>query len=314
MLAHNDVFDSGLSVLLDAFDMANVLATREETPVPPFEVALTAMRRRVRTHRGLTVPVSTPDARERPDVVVVPALGAKTPPDIDAALAQREISDVAARLRLLHEQGARVAAACTATFLVARTGLLDRRSATTTWWLAPFFRERFPLVHLDETRLIVRSQRVMTAGAAVAHLDLALAIIRQQSPAVAARVARYLVVEPRASQAPFVIPDQLEHADPVVERFERWVRRRLAEGFELEQAARACGVSPRTLARRLRRTLGKTPVGYVQDLRVERASHLLRTTRRSVEEIAGEVGYGDATTLRTLLRRRLGRGVRELRR
>ena len=60
-------------------------------------------------------------------------------------------------------------------------------------------------------------------------------------------------------------------------------------------------------------SLGKTPVSYVQDLRVERAVHLLKTTSNSVERIAAMVGYADGVTLRTLLRRRLGRGVRELR-
>jgi transcriptional regulator GlxA family with amidase domain len=67
------------------------------------------------------------------------------------------------------------------------------------------------------------------------------------------------------------------------------------------------------LARRLQRVLGKTPLSYFQDLRVERAVHRLRTSRASVDAIATEVGYADGVTLRTLLRRKLGKGVRELR-
>ena len=59
--------------------------------------------------------------------------------------------------------------------------------------------------------------------------------------------------------------------------------------------------------------LGKTPLSYVQDLRVELAIHRLRTTRESIEEIASAVGYGDGVTLRTLLRKKTGRGIRELR-
>jgi transcriptional regulator GlxA family with amidase domain len=67
------------------------------------------------------------------------------------------------------------------------------------------------------------------------------------------------------------------------------------------------------LARRLRTVLGKSPLSYFQDLRVERAVHLLQTSTASVDRIASEIGYSDGVTLRTLLRRRLGRGVRELR-
>ena len=111
-----------------------------------------------------------------------------------------------------------------------------------------------------------------------------------------------------------MIPDHLAHADPVVERFECWARSQLAKGFSLAEAASAAGTSERTLARRLQSVLGKTPLSYFQDLRVEHAVHLLRTGNASVDQVAAQVGYSDGVTLRALLRRKLGRGVRELRR
>ena len=80
------------------------------------------------------------------------------------------------------------------------------------------------------------------------------------------------------------------------------------------EAASAAGTSERTLARRLQSVLGKTPLSYFQDLRVEHAVHLLRTGNASVDQVATQVGYSDGVTLRALLRRKLGRGVRELRR
>jgi len=98
-----------------------------------------------------------------------------------------------------------------------------------------------------------------------------------------------------------------------VESFERWSRKRLAKGFSLEEAARATATSKRTLARRMHQALGKSPLSYFQDLRIECAVHLLKTTDQGVDEIASKIGYADAVTLRVLLRRRLGCGVRELR-
>jgi transcriptional regulator GlxA family with amidase domain len=130
---------------------------------------------------------------------------------------------------------------------------------------------------------------------------------------LASLCARYLVVEPRPSQAPFIIPDHLAHADPMVERFERWARAHLTQGFSLEAAARAAGTSERTLARRIARVLGKPPLAYFQDLRVERAVHLLQSSKDSIEQIATKVGYSDGVTLRTLLRKKLGRGVKDIR-
>ena len=98
----------------------------------------------------------------------------------------------------------------------------------------------------------------------------------------------------------------------MVERFERWARNHLTD-FTLEGAARHVGASERTLERRMGAVLGKTPLSFVEDLRVEMAVFRLRTTKESIEDIAAAVGYGNGVTLRTLLRKRTGRGIRELR-
>ncbi len=314
LLAVDGVFDTGLAILRDAFATANELAELSGGAGPRFDVAVAGVLRRVRTAMGLHLPVAPVPRRGAPDWVVVPAIGCKLPDPLEAALARPEIADAGAALRTLAARGARVAAACIGTFVAAESGLLDGHEATTTWWLAPLFRRRYPTVRLDESRMVVPSGRVVTAGAALGHMDLALWLIRQQSPELAALVARYLIVDARPSQSAYALADHLAHADPVVERFERWARSHLAEGFSLESAAAAAGTSKRTLARRLDAVLGRTPLAYVQDLRVERAVHLLRTTDASVDSIAAQVGYADGVTLGNLLRRRLGRGLREIRR
>ena len=121
-----------------------------------------------------------------------------------------------------------MSAACIGTFVIAESGLLDHREATTTWWLAPLFRARYPAVRLDESHMIVKSGKVVTAGAALSHMDLALWLMRQHSPQLAALTAKYLIVDSRPSQSAYVLTDHLIHNDPVVERFERWARTRLA--------------------------------------------------------------------------------------
>ena len=119
---------------------------------------------------------------------------------------------------------------------------------------------------------------------------------------LAALTAKYLVVDSRPSQSAYALADHLVHSDPLVERFESWARGRLRHGFSLDDAATAVGTSKRTLARRLQAVLGKSPLSYFQDLRVERAVHLLKTTDEGVTQIASRVGYADGVTLRTLLR------------
>jgi transcriptional regulator GlxA family with amidase domain len=245
---------------------------------------------------------------------VVPAIGFKMPDPLQRALETAEIRSATEVLQHWAQTGATMTAACIGTFVMAESGLLDRHQATTTWWLAPLFRRRYPAVLLDESSMIVKSGKRVTAGAALSHMDLALWLIRQQSPKLASLTAKYLIVDSRPSQSAYILSDHLVHADPVVERFERWARARLAHEFSLDEAARAVATSKRTLARRLQAVLGKSPLSFVQSLRVERAVHLLKTSPESVDEIAARVGYADGVTLRTLLRRELGYGVREIRR
>jgi transcriptional regulator GlxA family with amidase domain len=313
ILVLDGVFDLGLAALTDTLTTANELASTLADAPPAIDLKLVGVRRRVRTAQGLTVPVEAAATARRPDSVLVPALGAKMPDALAGRLAQGDVRDAVVHLQRWVRAGATTGAACTGTFLLAESGLLDGQRATTSWWLAPMFRHRYPRVALDESRMLVSSAQVTTAGAALAHLDLALSVVRARSPALASLAARYLLVEARGTQAEYVIPDHLAHADPVVERFEVWARRKLAMGFSLSDAARAVGASERTLARRMRSVLGKTPLSYFQDLRVERALHLLRTGTQSVDEIATQIGYADGVTLRSLLRRKLGRSVRELR-
>jgi transcriptional regulator GlxA family with amidase domain len=311
VLALNGVFDTGLAAVLDAFATANELAVAQQLTSTTFDVTVVGLRRQVRSNQGLTVPVSP--AHGRPDWVVVPAIGERAPEPLAAALAAPEVRAAARLLRQWRDQGAQLAAACIGTFIAAESGVLDGEMATTTWWLAPFFRQRYPLVRLEDGRMLVRSGRVLTAGAALSHMDMALWLIRQASPMLAETTARYLVVDSRPTQSVYAISDHLAHSDPVVQRFERWAREHLADGFSLDEAADATGASKRTLTRRINDALGKSPLSYFQDLRIERAVHLLRTSNDDVEKIAAAIGYADGVTLRNLLRRKLSRGVREIR-
>lgn len=313
VLALDGVFDTGLSTVLDAFGTANELAAMQQLDSLHFDVSLIGVRRRVHTSQGLSVPVQPADAAARPDWVVIPAIGFKMPGPLQQALARPDVADAGALLREWSAAGVNCAAACIGTFVLAESGLLDGRIATTTWWLAPLFRQRYPEVELDDAHMLVSSGTMLTAGAALAHIDMALWLIRQASPELAATTANYLVVDSRPSQSAYSIPNHLAHADPMVERFEQWARSRLSKGFSLDEAASSLATSKRTLQRRIDEVLGKTPLSYFQDLRVEHAVHLLKTTRLDIERIAGRVGYADGVTLRALLRRRLGRGVREIR-
>jgi transcriptional regulator GlxA family with amidase domain len=272
VLVLDGVFDLGLAAVLDAFQTANELLGASTIAVERFDVKTVAVRHRIRTSQGLRVPIPRVD-RRTPDCVVVPAIGYKMPAPLEKALERPDIQDATHLLRDYAKRGATMTAACIGTFVMAESGLLSGHRATTTWWLAPLFRRRYPDVALEDSSMIVDSGPFVTAGAALGHLDLALWLVRRVSPQLASLTAQYLIVDSRASQAAYALTDHLVHADPMVRKFE----------------------------------------AYVQSVRVERAVHLLKTTPASVDEIAARVGYADGVTLRTLLRRRLHAGVREIR-
>jgi transcriptional regulator GlxA family with amidase domain len=313
VLALNGVFDLGLSAVLDAFQTANELAEMSRVAGERFEVKIVGLLKSIKSSQGFTVPVQATGFKT-PDCVVVPAIGTKMPGPLEAALARPELRDATALLQQWSRKGTMMTAACIGTFIMAESGLLDHQRATTTWWLAPLFRQRYPHVLLDESNMLVKSGRVVTAGAALSHIDLALWIVRGVSPQLASLTAKYLIVDSRPSQSAYALTDHLVHADPLVQRFEEWSRARLRHGFSLDAAAKAVGSSKRTLARHMQAVLGKSPLSYFQSLRVERAVHLLKTGTASVDEVAVRVGYADGTTLRNLLRRRLKLGIKEIKR
>jgi transcriptional regulator GlxA family with amidase domain len=306
-------FDSGLTVTLDAFTTANALSAQVLDGSVRFDVTVVGVRRKVTSAHGLSVPVDPISSNLKPDWVIVPALKVTTPDALVPALDRADVRQAKAQLVQWRQEGVQLGASCIGTFLLADAGLLDGREATTTWSLAPFFRQRYPRVNLNDTRMLVPSDIGATAGAALGHLDLALWLIRKVSPELAALVSRYLLADIRSSQAAYIIPNHLAQADPVILRFERWARDHLQAGFSLQEAAGALGTSARSLQRRCQAVLGKSPLAYFQDLRVERAQSLLHGSGLDVEAIAAEVGYVDGATLRTLLRDKLGRGVRDLR-
>jgi transcriptional regulator GlxA family with amidase domain len=314
VLAYDGVFDSGLSAILDVLAAADSM--RGELPQPPPERRVTTVgfRRRVRTGAGHTVTTQPVSAARDAGLLLVPALAERRPEALTRHVAGDGSASARRLVRETRSRGVPVASACTGTFLLAESGVLDGRRATTSWWLAPVFRRRYPAVVLEETSMVTSSRGVTTAGAAFGHVDLALAVVRMTSPALADLVARYLVVDERPSQSAYTIPSALAQSDPVVAAFERWARLHLGEPVAIKDGAAAVGVSERTLQRAVRRTLGTSPVRFVQDLRVEQASHLLRTTGLSLEAVARRVGYEHANTLRILLRERAGVTAGALRR
>ena len=203
----------------------------------------------------------------------MPALGVKTPEEIIDTVRGHAALDL---IRDSHANGTELAGACTGTFFLAESGVLDGRLATTSWWLGPAFRNQYPAVRLDETRTIAHDARITTAGAAFAHIDLALSIVQQHSPSLADLTARYLLIGDAPSQAAFAVPAMLAPGRPNNGGVRKWVRQRLSEPLQISAAARDLGISERTLQRTTASVVGMSPLHFIQQVRLDEATFLLR--------------------------------------
>jgi transcriptional regulator GlxA family with amidase domain len=307
------MFDSGLATVCDVLGAANAMRDQIERPPPAWEVTVVGSRRHLRTAAGHRVTTTPMDALEHPpDVLVAPALGLRGPDElIDTVRSARRTVALIAAAR---SAGVDLAAACSGTFFLGEAGVLDEHDATTSWWLGSLFRARYPKVRLDTGATLVAGDGISTAGAAFAHIDLALSLVARHSPAVADLVTRYLLIGDRASQASFAVPTVMARHHPDMARFEQWVRGHLTEPVRVADAAAAIGLSERSLQRVTSSSVGMTPIEFLNEVRLDEAAYLLRSTQLTADAVAARVGFRNAGTLRSLVRRRRGVTLSSLRR
>jgi transcriptional regulator GlxA family with amidase domain len=213
---------------------------------------------------------------------------------------------VVAAIRDADRRGARMVSICTGAFVLAAAGVLDGRRATTHWRYAARLARMFPLVSVDPDVLYVDEGAVLTSAGVAAGVDLCLHLIRRDHGAeLANKVARRIVVPAHrdGGQAQFIERPVPTLADDSLEPTRAWALERLGEPLTVAAMARHACVSERTFARRFVAETGTTPLQWLLHQRVLLARDRLETTSASVDQIAGECGFGTAANLRIHFRR-----------
>lgn len=308
ILVLSGAYASSVAVTLDVLQAAAALAPRLKLARPTWRV-LSASGSPVALSGGLHLQATLLPQRPRPDAStwIVPGLGLADPRAMPARLAsedaQRTIRAVAAHAA----RGGRVAASCSAVFLLQAAGLLPGRRVTTSWWLAAELRALEPRCTVDADRMVCADGPVSTAGAAFAQTDLMLHLLRVQfGVALADAVGRVLLIDGRQAQAPFVIPTMLSNGNELVARLVKRIEAALPHPPSVQALADEFAMSQRTLSRHVQQATGKSPLALVQSVRLNRARMLIESSRLTLDRVAEQVGYADATALRRLMRKMAG--------
>ncbi|NEW93129.1 GlxA family transcriptional regulator [Rhodopseudomonas sp. BR0M22] len=220
-------------------------------------------------------------------------------------------------LRAAARRGCRIASVCSGAYVLAETGLLDGKRATTHWGRSRDFRLRYPQVRLEPDRIFVRDGEVWTSAGISAGIDLALAIIAEDySDAIARDVARQLVVAQRRAggQSQFSSLVELQEPSGRFAALLSWMREHLDTPLTVEQLAEQSGMSTRHFARAFRDETGTTPSKAVERLRLEVARSRVQASGEAIELVAQATGFGDPERMRRAFIRAFGHPPQALRR
>jgi transcriptional regulator GlxA family with amidase domain len=230
-------------------------------------------------------------------------------PTIEIDQQTEETENLLAWAKSQHASGAVLCAVCGGAFLLARTGVLKGRSATTHWSYSEAFANRFPEVCVNTDELIIDLGDVVTAGGVMAWLDLGLRLVdRYLGPVVMVKTAQYFLADPAGRQQRFYanFSPSLHHGDKAVLRVQLWLQTILSQSVTIDRMAAKAQLGQRTFLRRFQKATGLTPTEYVQHLKVQKARELLEFTTLSIKEISWKVGYEDAGFFRKTFQKFIG--------
>jgi len=281
VLALNDSVATTIIGPQDVFSMTGVLYERTQCiePVHYFNVQIvTPDGNPVRCYNNLLITPHCSMEECDPDIVVIPGIL-----NIDETL--RANNTAIKWLKHLHDQNCALMAVCSGSLLLAATGLLDNKIATTHWAMANEFRKRFPEVLLRPDEMITDDGGLICSGGYDSFLDASIYMVEKFYGATVALQCSKIFLHNlgRRSQAPYAIfSAPRDHGDEKILQIQQEMGQNFASNFDFDELAKEYGMSRRTLERRFKKATGVTLLVYQQRTRVEHAKALLESGNSSL--------------------------------
>jgi transcriptional regulator GlxA family with amidase domain len=243
-----------------------------------------------------------PGRPSHPAVVIAPPTLAG-PPIIDT------IRPFAQWMRERHDKGATLCSICGGTFVLAESGLLSNRAATTHWGYAEELARLYPDIQVDGDKLIVEDGDIISSGGIMSWTDVGLKLIdRFLGSAVMLATARFFLIDTAGREQRFysTFSPKLDHGDEAVLKVQHWLQKEDGHQATLAAMALHAGLEERTFLRRFRKATGLNPTEYSQRLRIGKARELLELTNRTIDQVAWAVGYDDPGSFRKTFHKLIG--------
>lgn len=216
-----------------------------------------------------------------------------------------------------HKQGAVICAVCAGTFILAETGLLKNRPATTHWGLADQLQMLFAEVNVNSEKIIINDGDLITAGGLMSWMDLGLELVAQfLTPAVMRQLGKFLIIDtaPREQRYYQSFNPRFDHGDDVIHKIQTRMQSKFHTRLTVASLAKKSHLSERTFARHFIQATGFKANEYLQRLRIQKACELLESTTKTFEVIAYDVGYEDVSACRKSFVKIVGLTPKEFRR
>lgn len=225
---------------------------------------------------------------------------------------QAVLSDPALQewVRFMATRVRRLVSVCTGAFLLAETGLLDDKRATSHWAYCDRLAADYPSVAVEPDRIFLREGAIATSGGVTSGIDLALSLVEEDwGRELALLVARFLVVflKRPGGQSQFsgyLVSEATNHPD--IRALQVWIMEHPADDLRIEVLAERMAMSARNFARVFLMETGMTPAKFVEKARIDAARHYLAETELRIETVAVKAGFGDAERMRRAFIRQLG--------
>lgn len=223
--------------------------------------------------------------------------------DINPLLAVEENMPAIEWIKKQYSQGSKIASICTGSFLLAASGIVDNKIATTHWYMANLFKKNFPKVILKSEKIIVDNDDIFMSGGATSFQNLMIYLIEKfMGHQVAVGVSKlYLIDIHKDNQNSYsILSLQKNHKDKAILEAQNYIENNFEKKFTLLEIAEKVCMSKRTFIRRFKSASGDTPFQYIQKVKVEKAKRNLESGKKTFEEITFDIGYEDVNAFRNV--------------